>query len=75
MRANAVGIVFVGGGQAIAADGGKPAAVLPAVGVAVVGQHIANLIIGNRLAVVCGQQVAPVGVVGVNMPNQNIPFL
>ena len=70
--ADAVGVVFVA--VSVAAIGDFPQ--LPAhlgVGGAVVGEHVADAVVGDGLAVVLGQQVRPAAVaIGVGFGLQNL---
>ena len=52
------------GGTAIG-HGSQFTAMLPGVGPGAVGQHVANGIAGNGLAVVAGQQIAPSTIIGI----------
>ena len=70
--ADAVGVVFVA--VSVAAIGDFPQLPAhPGVGGAVVGEHVADAVVGDGLAVVLGQQVRPAAVaVGVGFGLQNL---
>ena len=70
--ADAVGVVFVA--VSVAAIGDFPQLPAhPGVGGAVVGEHVADAVVGDGLAVVLGQQVRPAAVaVGVGLVLQNV---
>ena len=70
--ADAVGVVFVA--VSVAAIGDFPQLPAhPGVGGAVVGEHVADAVVGDGLAVVLGQQVRPAAVaVGVGLVLQNL---
>ena len=70
--ADAVGVVFVA--VSVAAIGDFPQLPAhPGVGGAVVGEHVADAVVGDGLAVVLGQQIRPAAVaVGVGLGLQNI---
>ena len=71
-RSNAIGVVLIAVG--IAAVGDFPQLPAhPGVGGAVVGEHVADAVVGDGLAVVLGQQIGPAAVaVGVGFGLQNI---
>ena len=70
--ADAVGVVFVA--VSVAAIGDFPQLPAhPGVGGAVVGEHVADAVVGDGLAVVLGQQVRPAAVaIGVGFGLQNL---
>ena len=70
--ADAVGVVFVA--VSVAAIGDFPQLPAhPGVGGAVVGEHVADAVVGDGLAVVLGQQIRPAAVaVGVGFGLQNL---
>ena len=71
-RSDTVGVVLIAVG--IAAVGDFPQLPAhPGVGGAVVGEHVADAVVGDGLAVVLGQQIGPAAVaVGVGLVLQNI---
>ena len=70
--ADAVGVVLVAVGVAAVGDFPQLPA-HPGVGGAVVGEHIADAVVGDGLAVVLGQQIGPAAVaVGIGFGLQNI---
>ena len=70
--ADTVGVVLIAVGIAAAGDLPQLPA-HPAVGGAVVGEHVADAVVGDGLAVVLGQQVRPAAVaVGVGFGLQNL---
>ena len=70
--ADAVGVVFVA--VSVAAIGDFPQLPAhPGVGGAVVGEHVADAVVGDGLAVVLGQQIGPAAVaIGVCLGLQNV---
>ena len=71
-RADAVGVVLIAVGVAAVGDFPQLTA-LPGVGGAVVGEHVADAVVGDGLAVVLGQQIRPVAVaIGVCLGLQNL---
>ena len=58
-----VGIVAKGPGAIWAADTGQLSAVLPGVGACAVAGQVANLVCGNSLPIIGGQQLSPNGVI------------
>ena len=71
-RSDTVGVVLIAVG--IAAVGDFPQLPAhPGVGGAVVGEHVADAVVGDGLAVVLGQQIGPAAVaVGVGLGLQNL---
>ena len=70
-RSDAIGVVLIAVGVAAVGDFPHLPA-HPGIGGAVVGEHVADAVVGNGLAVVLGQQVCPAAVaVGVGLVLQN----
>ena len=71
-RSNAIGVVLIAVGVAAAGDFPQLPA-HPGVAGAVIGEHVADAVVGDGLAVVLGQQVRPAAVaVGVGLGLQNL---
>ena len=71
-RSDAVGVILIAVGVAAVGDFPQLPA-HPGVGGAVVGEHVADAVVGDGLAVVLGQQIIPAAVaVGVGLGLQNI---
>lgn len=65
LGSQAVRIVGVRPGGAAIGHGRQLTAMLPGIGPCAVGQHIANGVTGNGLAVVAGQQITPGTIIGI----------
>ena len=71
-RSNAIGVVLIAVGVAAAGDFPQLPA-HPGVAGAVVGEHVADAVVGDGLAVVLGQQIGPAAVaIGVSFGLQNL---
>ena len=62
LDAHTVIVIGIAPGGAACGHGCQPTATLPGIGPGAIGEHIANCITGNRVAVVGGQQIAPFAV-------------